>query len=83
MATIYFDGDTSYTVPKKHDKMGVACRRIGGPKEYSKDAALARAKELEAQGKRVKAYQYGWKERGFQANEKHCAVVYESPNWWD
>ena len=79
---VYFDGDTSHSVPlAKPDKFGVQSRLKGGPKEYTADQAVSRAKELEAKGKRVKAYHYGFKERGFQTGEKSCTVVHQSPNW--
>ena len=82
---IYFDGDTSQSVPlKRADKYGVQASVKGGPKKYTEAQAVARAKELETTGKRVKAYHYGFKERGFKpAGEKTCRVAYQSPNWND
>jgi meiotically up-regulated gene 157 (Mug157) protein len=81
---VFFDGDTTRSIPlAKPDKFGVQSRTKGGPKEFTKNQSITRAKELESQGKRVKAYHYGFKERGFRSGENACEIAYQSPNWND
>ena len=38
-------------------------------------------KKLELEGKLVKVYQYGWKQRGFRSNKEACKIIYISQNF--
>lgn len=50
---------------------------------YSAKKAISIAKNLESEGKLVKVYQYGWKQRGFRSNEEACKIIYISQNFWE